>query len=416
MIESVEKGKGGAHFAPLDGVRGIAIVVVMLFHFFPWTPGLTRSSGIVASIASGGWMGVGLFFVLSGYLITGILVETKGSSNYFKSFYARRALRIFPAYYSFLILVGFVIGPLLAWNFSRVHPGMPSDPAQNLAIFRAYQGYYWLYLTNILIALKGFAVTALWMTPFWSLAVEEQFYLVWPLVVKLSSAKRLVIIALIGAVTATVFRAAVHSFQWFDDPAVAVAMLTPSWMDTLAAGALLAILSRNQKNRDSIRRYSVIGGVVSIVALIVIFIAKGGIPEMDAMVQLTAFPASAVGGAALIGRSITTPATGMLNRALAFEPLRSVGFYSYGIYILHMPTFWLTNRLRDALPAPLAGFSNTAVAVLWFLLAGVLAWAAAWVMWHLIEQHFLALKKYFPSHKSSRTLVPGVDQTAVCRS
>ena len=149
----------------LDAVRGIAVLLVLV-HNTDIYPALHLSL-----IAANGWMGVDLFFVLSGLLITGILLDTKQSDGYFTNFYARRCLRIWPLYYSVLLFM-FVIVPILR-------------PSEAHTVFEARSSPWWafpIFLQNFLVPIPTMATGALGVT--WSLAVEEQFYLVWPLVVR----------------------------------------------------------------------------------------------------------------------------------------------------------------------------------------------------------------------------------------
>src|SRR5580704_8273950 len=148
----------------LDAVRGIAVLLVLL-HNTDVYPALH-----LHLISANGWMGVDLFFVLSGLLITGILLDTKESDGYFKNFYARRCLRIWPLYYSVLILM-FVIVPHLR-------------PQDAHAIFQRSSPWwaYPFFLQNFFVAIPAQAAGPLGVT--WSLAIEEQFYLVWPLFIR----------------------------------------------------------------------------------------------------------------------------------------------------------------------------------------------------------------------------------------
>src|SRR5687767_2907742 len=166
-------GRRETGFIPaLDGLRGIAIILVMLHHFTYYRP----NSGIDAQIASVlffGWAGVDLFFVLSGFLITGILLDTRDSKRYFSTFYARRTLRIFPLYY-LVLLLAFVVLP----KFPALHPVLLGQVGP---VDLPPQWPYWLYLTNFSIADGGWVHG--WVDVAWSLAIEEQFYLVWPLMI-----------------------------------------------------------------------------------------------------------------------------------------------------------------------------------------------------------------------------------------
>ncbi len=163
------------YYKELDGVRGIAALMIMTFHFFqPIIPNTTTLIYINKFIKFG-QTGVSLFFVLSGFLITRILLSTKEKSGYFLTFYIRRALRIFPLYYGFLIIYYFLINPYL-YN------------ASNLSF--STQFYYWFYLQNIA---DTFGWAANGPFHFWSLAVEEHFYLFWPLLVYYLNDKKIII-------------------------------------------------------------------------------------------------------------------------------------------------------------------------------------------------------------------------------
>ena len=164
-----------AHIPALDGLRGIAIILVMLFHLTYFLPGVPLDVAFLR-LTNYGWTGVDLFFVLSGFLITGILLEAKGTPNYFKNFYARRALRIFPLYYGFVAFLIFVY-PLAAAQFRA---------ERDILV----ENRWWVlgYAVNWIVAWTGdFGRTPLGTGGFWSLAIEEQYYLMWPAVVLLLS-------------------------------------------------------------------------------------------------------------------------------------------------------------------------------------------------------------------------------------
>src|SRR5439155_22028500 len=152
----------------LDAIRGVAILTVILHNQRDQFPSLH-----LEQVFENGWMGVDLFFVLSGFLITGILVDTKPSPAYFTNFYARRCLRIWPLYYSMLFFM-FAVVPLMR-------------PAEGHMIY-ARSSPWWaypLFLQNVLVPIPTSATGPLSVS--WSLAVEEQFYLVWPWIVRYCS-------------------------------------------------------------------------------------------------------------------------------------------------------------------------------------------------------------------------------------
>src|SRR5438132_3075751 len=205
---SLERG----HILALDGLRGIAILLVVFSHF---VSNLRLTANGIAyvpiALAHAGWAGVDLFFVLSGFLITGILVDARGSPSYFKAFYARRALRILPAYYGFLFVI-FVILPLLNLGAGA-----------NYMLARQHQAWYWLHLTNVMMAVGEIPGRGPYPnTLFWSLAVEDQFYFIWPAVFALCSTntlRKVCIAGIIGFVLLGIFcvmsRGSCHDFTVF---------------------------------------------------------------------------------------------------------------------------------------------------------------------------------------------------------
>ena len=170
-----EKVTISSRIPALDGLRGCAILLVLLFHFTARAPYPTDAASIrLQSAFDLGWSGVDLFFVLSGFLITGLLIDAKGSAGYFKVFYARRALRILPLYYGALVVM-FVLPHVLTSVMNPTYITPIKD-----------QIWYWGYLQNYPYLTNAWKDVA---GPFWTLAIEEQFYLAWPLLVLLLSRK-----------------------------------------------------------------------------------------------------------------------------------------------------------------------------------------------------------------------------------
>ena len=153
----------------LDGVRGIAILMVLVFHAFMFS--LNPMTGWISKLASYGFAGVDLFFVLSGFLITGILLKAKGRPGYFRNFYAKRALRIWPLYY-LLLLLSFGLVPFL---ILRIHV---DASIVGLALPQSHSALVYVFLLQNIWYGGKLGPPTLAMT--WSLAIEEQFYLVWP--------------------------------------------------------------------------------------------------------------------------------------------------------------------------------------------------------------------------------------------
>src|SRR5919112_3639916 len=154
--------KPGTHVPVLDGVRGLAILLVLFRHTSRWMHAEPGAGSAVYAMLSSGWVGVDLFFVLSGFLITGILVDSRGGEHYFRNFYVRRALRIFPLYYGFLAVVFLVLPQFYGYEGGKFGTLQDNQP------------WYWGYLVNVLVAARGTDQTPLNTTHLWSLAVEEQ--------------------------------------------------------------------------------------------------------------------------------------------------------------------------------------------------------------------------------------------------
>src|SRR6185295_16426951 len=177
------------HVPALDAIRGLAILLVTGYRF--WSPPAEEAANDwLTSLFSLGLRGVDLFFVLSGFLITSILLDAKQKPHYFRNFYMRRTLRIFPLYYA-VLAVTFVLLPLAGWSTTRLFPEA-----------HANQGWLWFYGANVLQSLRGEWCLG-GFNHFWSLAVEEHFYLVWPLVIYCCS-RRTAMIACGGIIGAAV--------------------------------------------------------------------------------------------------------------------------------------------------------------------------------------------------------------------
>lgn len=363
----------------LDGLRGVAILLVFLTHFIAQS--LDRHAmgvdGAVRWVARFGWTGVDLFFVLSGFLITGILLDTRGQPNYWRNYAARRFLRIFPLYYGALALVMFVV-PLSGWR----------DPA--LGVLRHNQAWYWTYTVNFLEALRGPAATPLNTEHFWSLCIEEQFYLVWPLVVLLASRRTLLRIAAFTCVFGVAFR------WWLlgqpVDPS-ATYVLTPGRLDGLMIGAVLAVAQRE----GGLERWRPLAWrVASAAAALVVALALWrGMEHSDPVMAVIGYPAIAVGFGGLLVLSLTGP-DGALRRLLSQRHLRSWGKYSYGLYVIHYP---VVGALWEKLGSHAdrwvwRGSHLPGIAVITAM--GVpLSYGIAWLSYNLYEKRFLALKHHF---------------------
>jgi len=376
--------QSGRHIPALDGVRGIAIFATVGIHAIyaraiPEPPPRYLS---LFHVMVFGWMGVDLFFVLSGFLITGILLDTKLSDNYFGSFYARRTLRIFPLYYG-VLLVLLCLSPLIAQTrMSVVLPVAGAWPA------------YFAYLQNWWIPLHPVSSAGA-IGLFWSLGVEEQFYLLWPLVVFLLPKRAFVGVCVAVCLLVPVFRLdlVIH------DPHSNVAFMnTFARMDTLVWGALAAVVVRAPAALQRVRLLLPYVLAVCATVVLVIDFPLHELYERSFFTQSIGFTAIAIGSASFLLLAYFANPRGRLAGVLTHPVLRSLGRYSYGMYVLH---FFLIAAVEAYLgPLPLYGHS-VMFGVMVFTGIIVMSWGIAWVSYHLYEQPFLKLKSRFKAELRS---------------
>ncbi|MDB5174738.1 MAG: putative acyltransferase [Phycisphaerales bacterium] len=368
------------HIPSLDGLRGVAILLVMFRHFGVQGSGTSTGVQIIHRAASAGWMGVDLFFVLSGFLITRILWDAKGSNGFFSTFYARRALRIFPLYYG-VLLVLYVGVPILT------RETIPSRGAW----------WVWLYLSNIQGAMIGDFVRG---TPhfdlghLWSLAVEEQFYLVWPLAVFLLGRRGLLIACIVAIASAFVLRNGLL-LAGFDYHAAYI--LTPCRMDGLAIGAGIALLLRTPEGIALCHRLTVLLFVPCGLGLLVLFASRRGLDvNGDRWVQVVGMSLTPVFFGSLIFLTILTPRGGLFERAFDRRWLRFFGRHAYGLYLFH--PFLIRGAIRVARPFA----ASPLLTVLVIMLAGTgMSVGLAVLSFRFFENPINNLKRFFPYSRST---------------
>ncbi len=375
-----------SYLPSLDGIRGLAILAVMLMHFTLLNPSILTSDSVfdrgVMLAALAGWTGVDLFFVLSGFLITGILLDSKGGPGYFRNFYMRRVLRIFPLYYASLVLL-FVVIP-------RVLPSLIHDPAK----LSQGQAALWLYVSNLRVGyVGGWDATPPLTGHYWSLSVEEQFYLVWPAVVYVLDRRKLLLVGsalLVGPLLlrAWLLHAGVAPFSLF--------VLTPTRMDPLAAGALLAVLARGPQGLAAHKRLLAGAALVGTVALATIVAIMGTIGQYDPLTQTWGYTSLALAFSGLIGATVSSQPGSFLHGVLNARWLRYIGLRSYGLYVIHPFVLKAVGRVileRPGSRLPQTGFGGQVF--FWLVTFGIAALSAE-VSWQLLEKRCLALKRFFP--------------------
>ena len=352
----------------LDGLRGVAIIMVVAFHYV--YNQLTEPSGTleraVSTLTSFGWVGVDLFFVLSGFLIGGILMRTKSSANFFSTFYFRRLVRIVPNYY-LLILVFFLMSsmPYFSQDYfltqNNVIPG-------------------WAYLTvlqNFFMArLENFGNTALSVT--WSISVEEQFYLIFPLAVYFLPRRRIPLFLLAAIAAAPVFR--YYSRGW-----ISAYVLLPCRMDAIAFGALIAWLNESGKLAGFLERNARLLWMLLLADLLVcgfLFFTYGDL----GVVRNTLFSLFfAICLLFALGYKESVYAGLLRNKVLGF-----IGTISYSLYLFHFAILGLFKYLAGKWNGTaLRGMSQVTIS----LAALCLSVFIAWLIYRKFETPFVALGK-----------------------
>jgi peptidoglycan/LPS O-acetylase OafA/YrhL len=382
--EELSSRRFSRHVPALDGIRGLAILMVTLYRF-NIGPAYDRFPGnLLFAVLQRGDLGVDLFFVLSGFLITGILFDAKGQDHYFRNFYARRALRIFPLYYGFLLITLVVLPRLLG-------PGWVLFPEAE-----ANQAWLWLYGANFLMGIRDEWCLGSFQH-FWSLSVEEHFYLLWPLVIFLCSRRRAMQVAL-GVVVFSVLGRIVWIRMGGNQ--VAVDTFTFFRMDGLGIGAFLALWARGTEGLKPWKSWaSVVLGLCGGVLLVVGILGNRRLLGIPWAITVVFF------GALLVLAVLAGPGTfwGRLwrSRILAF-----FGKYSYAMYVFQLPLIAVLAPVvtAEALCSLLG--SNFFGRLAYIAIMTAITTLAAVLSWYGYEKHFLRLKAFFPTSRNRPTTVP----------
>ncbi|HEY5967192.1 MAG TPA: acyltransferase [Chitinophagaceae bacterium] len=354
------------HYPALDGLRGIAIILVLLYHNFNFIEYFNY-----------GWLGVDLFFVLSGFLITNILLNSLTSEKYFRNFYTRRVLRIFPLYYFSLILFLFII--------PAINPSL-----LEMSYYKEHQVWFWTYLQNWPLIIKS-DESGVALNHYWSLAMEEQYYLLWPLIILLlKNPKRI----LIFCIFLLVIVIAARFYIWENNehfPSYERAFLFTR-LDGILIGSMLAAIYKI--NIRLLRKYFTVFLVTLTAVNYLFYLYKEN--------QSPDFPVWAIGGFttfsfvfALGVYEAVMKENKFINLVFTNPVLMFLGKYSYGIYIFHWPitimmTPYFGDIMRSLIKEP-GVWRQMGIAILCTVTAVVISV----ISYHFFEKHFLKFKKYF---------------------
>jgi peptidoglycan/LPS O-acetylase OafA/YrhL len=383
-VTSPRTRSANGHLLALDGVRGLAILMVVCCHAFE--SNYEGRGGIVSFIGQlirYGVLGVDLFFVLSGFLITGILYDSLHDGGYFRKFYARRALRIFPLYYGVLIVCLLLTKPL------HLHWG---DMGWLLMLYLQN-----LHPKTIMFFSPGGGIT---LYHFWSLAIEEQFYLIWPATVYfLRDRRKILMVTLVGAVMSLLLRIVILNTG---GSPFAVHVTTVCRADSLLLGGALAILYRSSV-WPRVARLAPWGlsvfGSITVLAVVYFEHFKAHSPKEVAYWRGTArYSLLALTFVSLIAWSLKERSA--CQRVFQVSGLRFLGKYSYGLYVLHVfvlnaMLLPLRNAIAQQTHSKLLAVASSGIVSLFVSLL------IAWLSYRFYEKPFLRLKRYFEYSRSA---------------
>jgi peptidoglycan/LPS O-acetylase OafA/YrhL len=355
----------------LDGIRATAALMIMIFHF----AGRHGEPRLLVQASYLGQTGVDLFFVLSGFLITGILLRSKNDPQYFRTFYARRILRIFPLYFLYLSVYFFVLPSL----FSKPVPSFES------------QLWSWCFLQNVPETFTHIQSSG--PEHLWSLAVEEHFYLIWPLLVFSLPRRSFIVLVLATLATAPILR------NVFESNGINTYYFTLTRMDSLGYGALLAVFLSGGELRYA--RSTLLLRILLIAIPVVLFAGFALFTHDRAQrtqeIMLSLMPAFYF---ALIGFCLIDPFSRPLVGVFSVRWLRWLGSISYGLYLIHPTCFAIIERFVRP-----AGF---------FVDIGLsfgLTIFLAYMSFRFFESPFLRLRRWFVHGKCKTN--DGIEQAPI---
>jgi len=351
----------------LDGLRGIAILLVVFYHNF----------GFVKYFFFG-WLGVDLFFVLSGFLITDILLNTVNKPGYFKNFYAKRVLRIFPLYYLSLII------------FLLILPRIKDFPL-DFSFYIDHQWWFWTYLQNWFLIFHNVGYTTTAIQHYWSLAVEEQFYIVWPLLIFIIRKPRILlfitVLLLLGVIGTRLYMwtMQIKDLNYFG-------LYTYTRIDGICIGSMLAIL-QFMRSRFINKYFTGLILLLAAMNFVFYFVNKEfnfTYPYL-AIVGYTTFAMLF----AIIVHEVIQGNNKFFNFILNIRPLKFFGKISYGLYIFHWPIYLILYDSVDKIVRPMINISGNNLTILVSILLTIIGVLISIISFYTFERYFLKKKKAF---------------------
>lgn len=363
-------GRAPRRLRELDGIRGLAILMVIVYHYLNYVD--TKALPFMrlpCRLLDITWSGVDLFFVLSGFLIAGILLDSRTSTTYYRTFYMRRFHRILPLYTVWL--VAFSIGLFAVTRFGALQYSTVFNSVIPLASFP-------LFAQNFFQAARQSFGPA-WMDITWSLAAEEQFYLLLPLIIRVLDRRRLFVFSLLAIAAAPILRVLLAAFG---NPLHGPYVLLPCRADAFGIGVLISLLSRTESVWQRIAR----NRSYIVLAFIVLLSASGILirwPRRD-FLNTFGFTTLAMLYGCLILLSMINP--GRLLRFVFFRSvLPSVGTMAYGLYIFHHGLLGLAHAVAFGEPPVIRDVKTCAISMGAFVCTVLLAIAS----WRYFEKPFI---------------------------
>jgi len=353
----------------LDGLRGMAILAAVLYHYANnlINADASKFNLILKSITHFFYTSIDMFFILSGFLLGGILLQNKKSPHFFKTFYMRRIFRIVPLYLLLLIVVFIIcslgIGKGTAWWFNKEMP-------------------FWIYFTflqNILMGIKDIMGNS-WLSPTWSLGVEEQFYLLISFLIYYSPKRVLIYILIIGIICAPIFR--------YHAPTVyALSTFTYCRFDALFGGILIAIINQDESCNTFLKKYIAKFYFLTLLLLAVTFIFSIGKWHMPLFIVNSWFSIVYM----LVLLLVINDSKNIFSRLSRIKFFINLGLYSFSIYLFHeviLGLFFLT------IPAKLPQI-NSLQDILMVLLCALLTFYFARFMYFQFEKKFMKIGHFY---------------------